>query len=713
MSSSDYWLNKNGYEYLDQQINRDRDGNPQYRQQEKWLARYLTELAIIRQKKIRVLDYGCGFGRFARIFADRDDLIYFGFDISKSMVQPLFDAPPSSLEKCLSDRIRIASTLHEAFNEECFDFIFTVSVFIHLPPEQAKNIISSMRRTLSPQGEICLIENQLIPISIYENNWHEGCWVHNHVEETLNDMDIQIFSGIINNSDIYIAKEKTSSQRKIFISLLGDPLKECEEESLDHIGIKKLKSILKSSNQININETQVSLEGRLLDCLEFNKYLSRDVKLLLEAFNEICSSLNIPKININDPKKLNFIIKSVIDEINTLKREVEKNREIISEQSNILKIREKISTIFFQDSIINSPQIHTSDSSANSRFHHDNNNELDSGDFDWNLPQDIKLAHKKNSFSRVCHVYHYEWVGIRNAAKYLPGHKLAISSTKVLSVESVRLIKDILTKNSIDRLVFHGMSNPMVYLLRSLKIFGLDHLYVVWHGTTAQLAYENERDLFDIAMILVNEKIIRRFHAIRKGLQDVIGPLHFNQQLPNIPPYMDRSNIFFSHNQTEALAFIPSWNTIGKNLYGNLMAAEINKKIRKIWVLGEVFPLPHWRNSKMDKIIPPNKFEILNYFEPVDITLNATIIDCHPMVNLESLAVGRPAIQGPLFLDVLEKHPYTQLVTVQNPLSVQDISEKIDNIFSIPSGELREIMEDYYKNLIEISIDRYSEFLEI
>lgn len=708
MHSSDYWLNKKGSEYRDQQINRDRDGNPQYRQQEKWLARYLTELAIKSKKKIRVLDYGCGFGRFAKLFADRNDLMYFGFDIAQSMVQPLYEDPPFSLE-VLSDRIRIASTLDEAFSEECFDFIFTVSVFIHLPTEHVKNIIASMRRILSPQGEICLVENQLIPISIRENNWHEGCWVQNHVEDTLSDMDVNIFSEIINNSDVYIAKEKTSSQRKIFISLRGGPLNECDEESLHHIGIKKLKSVLMGFNQVD--ESQAALEGRLFDCLELNRYLTRDNNILLEAFNKILSSFNIQTID--NTKNLIFSLKSVIDKIDNFKTEIEISKETISEQRKLLKIREKISEAFFQESTNIPPRIENSHPPVKRLPYYNNNDEIKTEDFSWNLPLDLQFTHKKNSFSRVCHVYHHDWIGIRNAAKYLPGHKLAISSSNSLSVENVRVIHDMLAQNGIDRLVFHGMSNPMAYLLRSFKSLGIEHLYIVWHGTTSQLSYKNERDLFNIAMILVKEKTIRRFHAIRRGLQDFIGPLHFKEQLLNIPPKIDRFKISFSHNQTEAIAFSPSWNTIGKNLYGNIFAAQMNNRISKIWVLAEDLCLPQMRNSKVEKVSTQNKFEIFNYFEAVDITLNATLIDCHPMVNLESLAVGTPAIQGPLFLDVLEEHPYTQLVTVKNPLSVQDISKAIDNVLSFPSEELQEIMKDYSKILIEIAINRYSEFLEI
>jgi hypothetical protein len=97
----------------------------------------------------------------------------------------------------------------------------------------------------------------------------------------------------------------------------------------------------------------------------------------------------------------------------------------------------------------------------------------------------------------------------------------------------------------------------------------------------------------------------------------------------------------------------------------------------------------------------------------IDISVNVTTIDCHPMVDLEALGAGAAALTGPLFLDALEEHPYTRLTVIANPFDVRAISNRLTVIKRMNNSELQEMMLDYKKSLATISGERYADFLDI
>jgi SAM-dependent methyltransferase len=157
MKSNEYWLNKAGSDYAYQQQQRSLHGNKSYRQQENWLVEHLQEIAERHGKALRVLDFGCGFGRFARLLSKLDFVDYFGYDFSGSMVDPLLHAPQEGLADDLVNRIRIAPSVREAYPTEEFDVVFTCSVLIHNPSVVAKQLLADMSSIIASDGETSLV----------------------------------------------------------------------------------------------------------------------------------------------------------------------------------------------------------------------------------------------------------------------------------------------------------------------------------------------------------------------------------------------------------------------------------------------------------------------------------------------------------------------------------------------------------------------------
>lgn len=104
---------------------------------------------------------------------------------------------------------------------------------------------------------------------------------------------------------------------------------------------------------------------------------------------------------------------------------------------------------------------------------------------------------------------------------------------------------------------------------------------------------------------------------------------------------------------------------------------------------------------------------MLDTMRSVDLISNVSIVDCHPMVDQEALAVRVPCLRGPLFLDALEDHPYVRATEVPNPLSVHEISTAMTRVFDIDPSEMEGMIVDYAQGIRAVSLDRYVEFLEL
>lgn len=334
------------------------------------------------------------------------------------------------------------------------------------------------------------------------------------------------------------------------------------------------------------------------------------------------------------------------------------------------------------------------------------------GAYLWNSEQDCRFAHKNLAFDRVCHVFHLEWFGIRAAAGSLPGAKLGISASTNWNARELRAIGDQLSSSNISVLVIHGMSKAMQRLVEILKRAGGFDLYLVWHGNTAQWANHDELQLISMVLELNRRGMFRRVHAIRSGMEMIFGENAFVPQLLNMPPSVSR--VLPVGRKSDAVSVLcPSWNDLRKNLHSNLLAATLSDRVRKVFAFADNLDFPFGLDRKVQILQHRSQAETIDLMAMVDLVSNVTVIDCHPMVNLEALAVGTPTLEGPLFLDALEEHPYKKLVRVENPLSVSDIKEAITSVMGLPEQELHQMMEDYRVQLTQLSGRRYLDFLEL
>ncbi len=99
---------------------------------------------------LRILDLGCGKGRFARRLADEGaDVI--GLDLSQSMLAEAGHLP----------RVR-GSALRLPFGADSFDALVAVEVFQHLPPRGVHAALAEARRVVRPGGRLAIVDRNAL-----------------------------------------------------------------------------------------------------------------------------------------------------------------------------------------------------------------------------------------------------------------------------------------------------------------------------------------------------------------------------------------------------------------------------------------------------------------------------------------------------------------------------------------------------------------------
>jgi SAM-dependent methyltransferase len=99
----------------------------------------------------RILDLGCGKGRFARILAARGGRVV-GLDVSAAML--------AAAEGAGLDRV-IGSARRLPFPDGSFDAAIAVEVFEHLEPRAIDDACNELRRVLRPGGRFVLVDKNV------------------------------------------------------------------------------------------------------------------------------------------------------------------------------------------------------------------------------------------------------------------------------------------------------------------------------------------------------------------------------------------------------------------------------------------------------------------------------------------------------------------------------------------------------------------------
>jgi hypothetical protein len=633
---------------------------------------------------------------------------YVGFDYSLAMTGDFSERASADYGELA--QVVVGEDVSDVLASQTFDAILTVSVLIHNDSREAKNLLGTFAEYLPAGGQVLLIENQLTAVSQQENFWHGGCWSHNFAELAGPYFDVEVDPDILSPQGLYRLTKRCPDSLANQLYFLDWKADSRTPSSLD--GWRKAGEA--QSNRVAAHYAREVQRlplyaGLLHDAYEQLEYARNDAnkhedaaKLSIFKASEMEANLLVMKSELLDAK-------SKLQEQEKLLRESRDGlvRLAILEESlrkRAVVERELVRIAKSAAPPLEIPAPYVSDCP-----------ESGASNFEFDSLQDTRYSNSTSSTAVVVHCFHKEWSGIRAASGSLPGTKLCISADNELSTATLRECLSELSARRPDRLVFHGMSGNAAKLAEAAhRSLGLK-TYLVWHGNAGQLWWEGERRLLCIAADLAQRGVFRRVHVLKAGSAALIPrarcyePMLLNPP-PRVPDELRRRAPAFKLG--EGTALISGWSDYRKNIYANALAAELSDAITETYMYASWDEVSSRRFAKRKHIRYGGADAHFAMMSSVDVSLNATLIDCHPMVDLEALSVGTPIVIGPLFLDALERHPITELCTVDNPLSPADIALAINRVRSAAS-EFEDLSRDYCEIVKALSAQRYGEFLEL
>jgi SAM-dependent methyltransferase len=158
---------------------------------------------------IRVLDFGCGFGRDLRNLATIPWLDLHGCDISHKRV----DVARSESGLPEPDRRiqQIEAHARLPFDDDAFDLVFTNEVLIHVHPSELHAVLSELWRV--SRSLLLHIENAEVRGSHRESNAQDGSWKHDlrTAYATFAGAEVKSLHSAIDLQTIYLVTKPTSS----------------------------------------------------------------------------------------------------------------------------------------------------------------------------------------------------------------------------------------------------------------------------------------------------------------------------------------------------------------------------------------------------------------------------------------------------------------------------------------------------------------------
>jgi SAM-dependent methyltransferase len=142
---------------------------PYYLVQEAFVCEYLHRCA-----PASVLEFGCGFGRHLRNLREVDGLELFGCDQSRTMLAGVGRWANDDWRRA---RVRLIEPRRRLpYEDKQFDVVFTVSVLIHIHPDDVADVLGELLRVAS--WHILHIENTPTDTARQTSAEHGGCWAH-------------------------------------------------------------------------------------------------------------------------------------------------------------------------------------------------------------------------------------------------------------------------------------------------------------------------------------------------------------------------------------------------------------------------------------------------------------------------------------------------------------------------------------------------------
>jgi SAM-dependent methyltransferase len=276
-----YW--KENLDWYQQEITRRKLRQLYYHNQEILLERYFSDyrehFGSADADEPRVLEFGYGFGRHLQYLRQVKGIDLYGCDQSPQSLKLASSWAPSNWpgKKLLLTQARGRLP----YEDNSFDVVFSVSVLIHIQPEDLEEVLKELKRIC--RGHILHLENPETDHSYMTASIHEGCWAHPLQEAYAKlNLQVELLPSFTARQSVYRVIIDESSYRP---SLFGHMCKKMlDTESI----VEELEQEIDQQNR-RINELAGRLNSiyrtramQIYRWIESKRWLSR---LLIKSFD--------------------------------------------------------------------------------------------------------------------------------------------------------------------------------------------------------------------------------------------------------------------------------------------------------------------------------------------------------------------------------------------------------------------------------------------
>ncbi|MBZ4401336.1 class I SAM-dependent methyltransferase [Myxococcus sp. AS-1-15] len=619
--------------------NADAQGARIYGQQERVLSTLIRAEQKRLDRSLSVLELGCGFGRHAAYVTRLSHVQYHGYDASESMTEPLRREAPNLAK----DRIFFGEDPLTAVGERRFDVVFSVATLLHTPGDRISSLLERLGRLLSPDGVLVLVENPLVPTSVWDASQHPGGWLHAFADALPQGWDLHHGPGLVDGQDVYVLKRHGGEGRRYF-QLTGpeSPRDESRPVTLEALRERAMPQFLAWAERAS-----KSLSGAAAT--------SADAKV-----EELTERLAVQTERFARRQRLQAL------------------------SDDLARLR--ASRVAFPDA----PTAYVPPTSHPG--------------FILNAPLDTRWSAVMPRFGKLMHVFHQEWHGIRAAAGYMPGQKLAITCERTLDERELRASLELVERSGCDTVILHAFSpNARDFAVLLRRTLGSSvRILALWHGSSAQFHFTQELDYFSQLVDLKRSGVFDAVATVKPGMH-LLSPDVFPQTVINLPPRLTDAERTAPTRRMTRAALIPTPNDWRKNFYTNLFACQASTRIDDIYVTASyVMPESLQGPRRVHHVARPSRAEMFDLVRRCDIIMNASLSECQPMTGLEALALRIPCIHGALSMGALDSHPYQRLTQIAGVDSVEVVAAALEQLVSMRERapeELVGMMADYERTV--------------
>ncbi len=248
------WWQEHGGQAWRAEYERRRPTQPHYAQQEAFLQGFFLGLPAVR-----VLDFGCGFGRHLRTLAAIPWVEAYGCDISQKMLDVA--RQESGLPDPVARIRRIEPRGRLPFEDGFFDVVFTNEVLIHVDSADLSQVLRELWRV--SHSLLLHVENVEVQGSFRENDAHDGCWKHDFraAYAAFEGAELRIFKSAVDLQAVYLVSKPASTLGYAPASRVQVDLDVTRQALQRSCQLLETRALRMSRTQLDLEDTRRELEA--------------------------------------------------------------------------------------------------------------------------------------------------------------------------------------------------------------------------------------------------------------------------------------------------------------------------------------------------------------------------------------------------------------------------------------------------------------------